>query len=139
MFYQYPGSARGDLSENPSFERLLKQTRATVLGAFSHQELPFEKLVEELQPERDMRHTPLFQVLFNYHESEAGDREPAPSDSAITLFGDRLAHESKLVKFDLNLTVINRPGGLDAALDYRVGPVSSPTPSKANGPPFAQS
>jgi amino acid adenylation domain-containing protein len=101
---------RTDLSGNPGFLGLLDQVRAAALGAYAHQDLPFEKLVGELVPERSLQHTPLFQVLFTFEEEP-----PLPPD----LPGLRLTPlgaESRTVKFDLTLLARRLAGGLEIVL-----------------------
>ncbi len=112
---------RADLSGNPSFEELLGRTRQTVLGAFSHQDTPLDLLVEKLQPERNLSHSPLFQVMFilqNAHSTVTGQSEDryaaGPGGLAIT----PLAPEQATAKFDLTLFLEEWNDGLQAVWEY---------------------
>ncbi|HEY8228436.1 MAG TPA: amino acid adenylation domain-containing protein [Pyrinomonadaceae bacterium] len=90
---------RLDLSGNPTFSELLMRAREVALEAYAHQELPFEKLVEELEPERTLSSSPLFQVMFSSHRAARKDF------SLRGLALEHLATASKTSKFDLSLFV----------------------------------
>jgi amino acid adenylation domain-containing protein len=103
---------RGDLREEPSFHQLLRQVRTVSLEAHAHQDLPFEKLVEELAPERSLAHAPLFQVMFSLQHPRL--EEVALADLRL---GSLLA-ERNTVKFDVTLTMTGTPAGIRGVLGY---------------------
>ncbi len=105
---------RADLSGDPAWSELLGRTRAAALGAFDHQELPFERLVEELGAGRSLAHTPVFQATFALNRSGAEQKLALGSlDLASFESGAGAA------KFDLELTVTDEPDTLEATLVYR--------------------
>jgi amino acid adenylation domain-containing protein len=107
---------RTNLSGDPTYRTLLRRTREACLGAFAHQELPFEMLVETLQPERDLSRNPLFQVTFQCTTITSGDdesAEPVETDEDVVA---EVSHGT--AKFDLAINVWESAGGLRVQADY---------------------
>src|SRR3569833_16412 len=104
---------RTDLSGDSSFAGLVDRVRETALGAFDHQELPFERLVEELAPRRDQTHNPLFQTVLVLQTTA----EAQPWDLA-GLTVDPVPMKGGLAKFDLNLSLRETGDGLTGHFDY---------------------
>ncbi|MCO5187500.1 MAG: amino acid adenylation domain-containing protein [Anaerolineae bacterium] len=119
---------RTDLSGNPTFIDLLRQVRRTALDAFANQTLPFEKLVEELQPDRIPGHTPLFQVMFDYLNTPMQPLQLAGLEVEQQSMRDQAAsHDLSLVIHDeserLALTIeydtdLYRPQTISRLLDH---------------------
>jgi amino acid adenylation domain-containing protein len=103
---------RTDLSGDPGFGDLVDRVRQTALGAYDHQSVPFAKLVEELRPERDLRHTPLFQVSFQLLNIPQSPLELP----GITLHP--LSFAARSAKFDLDLALTDAADRLSGVLDY---------------------
>jgi amino acid adenylation domain-containing protein len=104
---------RTDLADEPGFPTLLQRVRETALGAYVHQDLPFEKLVGEMAPERNTRHTPVFQVFFSFEE------EPLLPPDLPGLRLTPLGADSRTVKFDLTLLTRRlEGGGVELVLGY---------------------
>ncbi|WNG57420.1 amino acid adenylation domain-containing protein [Archangium gephyra] len=111
-FFVNPLVLRARLSGVTSFRALLHQVRDTTLGAFEHQDLPFEKLVEELQPQRDLSRSPLFQVMFTLQNA------PMPELALPGLTLRSLEEESHFAKFDANLIFAPSEDGFHGAFEY---------------------
>jgi acyl-CoA synthetase (AMP-forming)/AMP-acid ligase II/acyl carrier protein len=103
---------RTDLGGDPTFEELLARVRDTALGAFAHQDLPFERLVEELQPGRDLSQAPLFQVAFVLQGSLPGTLRAG----ALSL--ERFATDNATAKYDLTLQIEEDGDALACAIEY---------------------
>ncbi|MEW2513754.1 amino acid adenylation domain-containing protein [Streptomyces sp. NPDC046870] len=97
---------RTDLSGDPAFTELLDRVKETALGAYDHQDLPFERLVEELAPDRDLSRHPLFQTMFVLQNTPDGHAWRLPG-TVVEPFAVR-AEEAK---FDLTLFLTERPDG----------------------------
>lgn len=106
---------RVDLSGDPTFRQLLRRVREMALGAYAHQEMPFERLVEELQPERDLGHNPLFQILFAVQN--IGATAATPSQPAAPMPAAPMA-VSGTSKFDLTVTLFDTGRATQAAVEY---------------------
>ena len=115
---------RGDLSGDPSFRALLARVRETSLAAYDHQELPFEKLVEELDPERSLGRNPLVQVVLGFQNLVRS--APAMPGLAASLLGGR-AVDTGTSKFDLTLFLWEEGQGLRGLLEYDRGLFDRPT------------
>ena len=103
---------RTDLSDNPSFRDLLRRVREVCLGAYAHQDLPFERLVEELHPARDLSRNPLFQVMFVLQNASLQAVElPGLSLSPIEV-------DTSATHFDLTLHIVDTEQGLVGTLAY---------------------
>ncbi|WP_420793891.1 condensation domain-containing protein, partial [Pseudomonas fontis] len=105
---------KATFSEALTFRAMLQQVKHTALQAQAHQDLPFEQLVEALQPERSLSHSPLFQVLFNHQN--AGRAVATGAASALRV--EPLSWEKQTAQFDLTLDTFEAVEGLSAAFTY---------------------
>ncbi|SCK04890.1 non-ribosomal peptide synthase domain TIGR01720/amino acid adenylation domain-containing protein [Streptomyces sp. WMMB 714] len=103
---------RNDVSGNPTFTELLNRVRNAALDAFAHQEVPFERLVEELSPERDLSRSPVFQVSFVYQNI------PVPEFDVAGLRFELMEVPSSTARFDLELQVFEQGDELSGWFEY---------------------
>ncbi|WP_399882057.1 amino acid adenylation domain-containing protein [Streptomyces sp. BBFR51] len=96
---------RTDVSGDPTFEELVERTRKTVVAAYSHQDVPFEKLVEDLRPERNLSQNPLFQVMFQLNVGQQDYQFPNATVTSV-------APDIHSSKFDLTFALSEQADGL---------------------------
>jgi amino acid adenylation domain-containing protein len=111
---------RTDLSGNPNFLELLQRVREVCLGAYSHQEVPFDKIVEAINPKRDFSRNPLFQVMFNMVDV---------SERVLQLSGCEVRKKSFFdpeAKFDVTVYAPEKDGAIELAVVYNVDLFSQP-------------
>ncbi len=106
---------KADLDGRMGFDELLAQARQRALEAQAHQDLPFEQLVEALQPERSLSHNPLFQVLFNYQSEARGNGQAFRFDE---LQMESVQFDSRTAQFDLTLDLTDEEQRFCAVFDY---------------------
>ncbi|NEO31127.1 MAG: amino acid adenylation domain-containing protein [Symploca sp. SIO3C6] len=118
---------RTDFSGNPTFEELLGQVRKVTIGAYANQDLPFEKLVEELQPERQVNYNPLFQVSFGLQNTPKVKFElPGLTLTPVEVEGTRAL-------LDLRLDMTETDSGLESFWEYNIDLFDAATISRMSG------
>ncbi|MBU8895093.1 non-ribosomal peptide synthetase [Corallococcus sp. H22C18031201] len=103
---------RADLSGRPTFREVMRRVHETTLDAYAHQDVPFERLVDGLKPERHLSHTPLFQVMFVLQNA------PMPPLEAPGLVMESQPVDTGTTKYDLSLLVVDLPQGLRVTVEY---------------------
>jgi amino acid adenylation domain-containing protein len=103
---------RADLSGDPTFRELLRRVRPVVLGAYMHQDLPFDQLVRTLPPQRDLSRNPVFQVMF------VMQNVPMPALRLADVTMEPIKVDNHTAKFDLVLFVVEREDGLTTVWNY---------------------
>lgn len=104
---------RADLSGDPSFRELLRRVKDMALEAYAHQDIPFEKLIEELRPQRDLSHTPFFQVMLDYINV------PLAIPDIAGIIWSAFPVDRGAAQFDLSLMVTDTERSQEIALEYK--------------------
>ncbi|MGH9943004.1 MAG: non-ribosomal peptide synthetase [Pyrinomonadaceae bacterium] len=112
---------RTDLAGDPTFRELLGRVKETALGAYTHQDLPFEKLIEKLQPERHSNRPPLFQNMLGFQNT------PPSAPKLYGLEVTLVVLSGETAKFDLSLFVFEEQGGMRCVAEYNTDLFDSAT------------
>ena len=118
---------RLDLSSNPTFIETLRRAREVCLQALSHQDLPFEKLVEKLDPDRKLTHNPLFQVTFVFQNT------PRVSPKLSDIVVEELEVDTGIARFDLHLFMEEIDSQLKGYCDFDTNLFSAATIERMQG------
>ncbi|MCC6487429.1 MAG: amino acid adenylation domain-containing protein, partial [Candidatus Hydrogenedentes bacterium] len=103
---------RTRFTEDSTYREVLAAVRASALAAYAHQDLPFDHLVAELQPERDLSRSPLFQVMFVLQNAPRAEERP------LGLSVSRMPYEAQRARFDVTMTASEHAGGLMLGVEY---------------------
>ena len=109
---------RSDLSDNPSFREFLHRIKKVALGAYEHQEMPFDRLVDELHVSRSFSYSPIFQVLFDLRTAKQNG-EPEKTTKSEGLKWNTLENEIHNAKFDLSLIMTDTGECVTGFVEYR--------------------
>ncbi|WP_164021889.1 non-ribosomal peptide synthetase, partial [Pyxidicoccus trucidator] len=107
---------RARLDDSPSFRQLLARARESTLGAYAHQDVPFEKLVEQLHVQRDLSRSPLFQAMLILQNAPAPTDSSSASQSALSIHPVEV--DGHTAKFDLTFSFSSSPDGLLGSINY---------------------
>ena len=103
---------RTNYADNPSFHDVLRRVRKTCRDAFEHQEFPFERMVEELRPQRDLGRNPIFQVMFSFQNTLT------PELKLAGLRSEAIEVDSGMTKFDLTLSLVDKENEIGGHVEY---------------------
>jgi amino acid adenylation domain-containing protein len=120
-FFVNTVALRTGLAGDPTFVELLARVRETTLDAYAHQDLPFERLVEELQPERSLSRHPIFQVTFSLQAADMGAERVGPLRVSVD------EGETQTTKFDITVGLHEQDGGLSGGMEYATDLFDAPT------------
>lgn len=118
---------RADLNGDPTFRSFLGQVRETALDAYAHQDIPFEKVVEALQPKRDLSRPPVFQAMFSLRNLPLAQLQMGGLQSEPILVHTGTA------KFDMELTLVEMPAGPSLSIEYNTDLFAAGTMSRLLG------
>ncbi|MFY0256430.1 amino acid adenylation domain-containing protein, partial [Chitinophaga sp. 30R24] len=104
---------RIDISGNPNFRTVLKRVKTCAIDAYSHQSVPFERIVDAVGVPRDMSHHPIFQVMFSFH---SGEEDQLPALGELVVSSEIIDHHA--VKFDLLIDINEEADGLRVSIEY---------------------
>ncbi len=113
---------RNNLEGNPTFAEVLKRTRKVAFGAFAHKEIPYEKLIEELQTERNMSHNPFFQTMLTYLTAQ--DKENQPFQGLVMKTHNL---QKKASALELSFTITEQNDELVCSMDFNTDLFNSDT------------
>jgi amino acid adenylation domain-containing protein len=125
---------RGRMSDRPSFGELLGRVRSAALGAYAHQDLPFERLIEELQIERSLGRMPLYQAVFAFQRASLSAHETGSDGLGMPgLVGEPMAIDTGTAKLDLLLSLADSEAGLSGGWEYSTDLFEAATVDRLSG------